>query len=513
MKRRRRPDRPPGRRGFILLLVLIVVAMLSLGAYSFTDLMLAHHDAAIQAGKQGAARGFVESGASAIALFLSQTEQQRTEAGGIYDNATKFSGIKIFDDPDPKFCGYFSVISPAIDTDGNLSGTRHGLEDESTRLNLNTLLAVDKIVPGAARTFLMALPNMTEDIADAILDWLDPDTEPREYGCEIEYYSGLDPPYGPKNGPLETVEELLLVRDVTPELLFGADVNRNGQLDAHESSAASDSADPATFRGWSAFLTLHSLEWNVTPEGQPRVFLNNNDLTALHEQLSAVLPVEWADFIVAYRQMGPLTGTAATTTTGTAAIDLTLPATSPIAQILSLVGAQVQYTTTDANGTSTVVLLKSPFGAGVGEMASYLPKLMDYCTVNPAATIPGRININQAPATILNGIPGITPEIVEKIVSSRDPETTDDARRHETWLVQEGIVTQAQMQTMMPFVTCGGDVYRAQVVGYFQGGAAASRAEIIFDATTPLPRMLFWRDLSHLGRGYAVETLGVDFSE
>jgi hypothetical protein len=211
--------------------------------------------------------------------------------------------------------------------------------------------------------------------------------------------------------------------------------------------------------------------------------------------------------------MGPLTGTAATTTTGTAAIDLTLPATSPIAQILSLVGAQVQYTTTDANGTSTVVLLKSPFGAGVGEMASYLPKLMDYCTVNPAATIPGRININQAPATILNGIPGITPEIVEKIVSSRDPETTDDARRHETWLVQEGIVTQAQMQTMMPFVTCGGDVYRAQVVGYFQGGAAASRAEIIFDATTPLPRMLFWRDLSHLGRGYAVETLGVDFSE
>ena len=42
---------------------------------------------------------------------------------------------------------------------------------------------------------------------------------------------------------------------------------------------------------------------------------------------------------------------------------------------------------------------------------------------------------------------------------------------------------------------------------------ASSRAEAVFDATTTTPRLLFWRDISHLGRGYAVETLGVDFSE
>jgi hypothetical protein len=65
---------------------------------------------------------------------------------------------------------------------------------------------------------------------------------------------------------------------------------------------------------------------------------------------------------------------------------------------------------------------------------------------------------------------------------------------------------------MMPFVTSGGSVYRAQIVGYFEGGQAASRAEVIFDATSPLPRIVFWRDLSHLGRGYAVETLGVGFN-
>ena len=80
----------------------------------------------------------------------------------------------------------------------------------------------------AGRDLLMALPGMTEETADAILDWLDEDEEPREYGAESDYYSSLSPPYAAKNGQLETVEELLLVRGVTPQLLFGADVNRNG---------------------------------------------------------------------------------------------------------------------------------------------------------------------------------------------------------------------------------------------------------------------------------------------
>ena len=71
---------------------------------------------------------------------------------------------------------------------------------------------------------------------------LDADDEPRELGAEIDYYSALAPAYAPKNGPLETVEELLLVRGVTPQLLFGADINRNGQLDPHEQTDDSTSA-------------------------------------------------------------------------------------------------------------------------------------------------------------------------------------------------------------------------------------------------------------------------------
>ncbi|HEX5103454.1 MAG TPA: type II secretion system protein GspK [Pirellulaceae bacterium] len=503
------------RRALVLILVLVVIVMLSLGAYSFTDLMIAHHEASQLTGRQVQTRALVDSGVEVVRVFLMQTEAEQLEAGGVFDNPDRFRGVNVVPDDDPNLRGSFTVLSPNLDDQGYLAGTRYGLEDESTRLNLNTLLAAEKTTPDAGRTFLMALPGMTEDVADAILDWLDADDEPRELGAEIDYYSGLNPPYAPQNGPLDTVEELLLVRGVTPQLLFGADVNRNGQLDPHEitEDGSGGSTDPEGFRGWSAYLTLHSLEWNVNPDGQPRVYLNQNDMQKLYDELVAVLPEEWATYIIAYRQSGPYTSTIRTATSAAGKqLDLTKPAKTPISQVIELVGSNVRHSFV---GDQTPSFITSPFPDDIGAMNVYLPMLMDYVTVNPAPTIPGRINMNQASATVLAGIPGMTPEIVEQIISLRDvaPSSDRPARRHETWLLQEVVVDLPTMKLMMPFVTCGGDVYRAQVVGYYQGGQAASRSEVIFDATSPLPRLLFWRDISHLGRGYAVETLGVDFSE
>ena len=44
------------------------------------------------------------------------------------------------------------------------------------------------------------------------------------------------------------------------------------------------------------------------------------------------------------------------------------------------------------------------------------------------------------------------------------------------------------------------------------GGQAgsSSRIEAIIDATGTTPRVVFWRDLSNLGRGYALETFGIE---
>src|SRR5262245_39499046 len=169
------------RRGMVLILVLVVIAMLSLGAYSFTHLMLAHHDAALQTSRQLQARSIIDSGVESIRLFVGQPEATRQEGGGTYDNPGRFRAIQIVQSDDPKSRGSYTCIAAALGSDGTFSGIRYGLENESTRLNLNTLTYVDQTVPGGARTLLMALPGMTEDVADSILDWLDEDEEPREY--------------------------------------------------------------------------------------------------------------------------------------------------------------------------------------------------------------------------------------------------------------------------------------------------------------------------------------------
>lgn len=58
-------------------------------------------------------------------------------------------------------------------------------------------------------------------IVNSILDWIDPDDNPRNQGAESEYYQSMDPPYFAKNGPIDDLSELLLIKGITPELYLG----------------------------------------------------------------------------------------------------------------------------------------------------------------------------------------------------------------------------------------------------------------------------------------------------
>jgi general secretion pathway protein K len=69
----------------------------------------------------------------------------------------------------------------------------------------------------------LGLEGEAKDIVvDSILDWRDPDDFHRLNGAENEYYQSLKEPYNCKNGNLDSVEELLLVRGVTPDLFYGS---------------------------------------------------------------------------------------------------------------------------------------------------------------------------------------------------------------------------------------------------------------------------------------------------
>jgi hypothetical protein len=507
--------------------VLFVIVVLALSAYTFTELMLTHYESAQNSMRAAQARALVDSGVELIKYFLLQTPDEQQQAGGIYDNQSTFRGVVVVPDSDPQYVGCFTVVAPALDTQGNSAGVRFGLEDESTRLNLNFLPLADQLVENGGRTLLMALPGMTEEIADAILDWLDEDDEPREFGAETDYYSRLQPPYAAKNGPLDTVEELLLVRGVTPELLFGLDANRNGMIDPHELAMPGTATNAAALsevemqRGWAPYLTLYSAEKNVNAQGQPRINVNQENLEQLYNELVAVVPREWATFIVAYRQVGPYTGDAPSQPVPPdAQLDLGRQARTPIVQLLDLIGAKVQI---QFYGTSDAVVIDSPFPPDIGAMNLYLPILLDNCSVTSASVIPGRININQASRTVLMGIPGMDEALVDEILRHRDltgqAAQENPNMRFETWLLTEGLIFNEEGQPdldrmkQLSMFCCGrGDVYRAQIVGYFQGGGASSRVEAVIDNTAAVPRLVFWRDLSHLGRGYNLATLGVNLS-
>jgi DNA uptake protein ComE-like DNA-binding protein len=158
------------------------------------------------------------------------------------------------------------------------------IEDESARLNLNT----------ATSDMLVALPGMTEEIADAILDWRDDDDEPGPLGAESDYYLSLPSPYEAANGPFETVDELRLVKGVDA-VLFDGD---------------GTAANP----GLRNLVTVRSGERNVDREGRPRLNINTADPGQLAVRLGDILTDDELAAVERRRRRGPLTSLAAALT-------------------------------------------------------------------------------------------------------------------------------------------------------------------------------------------------------
>ncbi len=97
----------------------------------------------------------------------------------------------------------------------------YSIRDENGKININTA-SRDVLIKALAANGL-SLGSDRDTIVDSILDWIDKDDRHRVNGAESDYYRGLSPAYSAKNGPLDSVEELLRVRGVTPELFYGSE--------------------------------------------------------------------------------------------------------------------------------------------------------------------------------------------------------------------------------------------------------------------------------------------------
>ncbi|HTM08378.1 MAG TPA: hypothetical protein VL754_08310 [Verrucomicrobiae bacterium] len=90
--------------------------------------------------------------------------------------------------------------------------------DESGKFNLNR---ADDVTLRNIFLHLGIDEQLANILTDSILDWRDEDDLHRLNGAENDYYLSLSPPYTARNGPFDSVEDLLWVRGVTPELFYG----------------------------------------------------------------------------------------------------------------------------------------------------------------------------------------------------------------------------------------------------------------------------------------------------
>ena len=103
-------------------------------------------------------------------------------------------------------------LPPMQVENGELVG---GIEDQQGKFNLNNLVSGGKINFGQLANFqrLLATLGLPHELASALADWIDEDSQPQPRdGAEDAYYLALDPPYLAANRPLIDVAELALVR-------------------------------------------------------------------------------------------------------------------------------------------------------------------------------------------------------------------------------------------------------------------------------------------------------------
>ncbi|HEY7530764.1 MAG TPA: hypothetical protein VIC56_08825 [Gemmatimonadota bacterium] len=204
-----------GRRGVALLLALWVLAILSFagmeaGAFARADTGAARH-LAERAQTYWAARGAVERGMALVSEYYR-----------IYPASPLMAKLlgrgRVMDDEEsrPPLGAWLEARGIERVPTGQALGSVT-VTDLSGRLNVNRADPdlLENLIANVTRD-----RSRAEELADAILDWIDADDLHRGRGAERDWYGRRGLPL-PRNAPVLQLRELLLVRGVTHELLFG----------------------------------------------------------------------------------------------------------------------------------------------------------------------------------------------------------------------------------------------------------------------------------------------------
>ena len=220
-------------KGIALLVILWVTTVLTVMAFSFTVMTRAESYGTLafkeHTEKKLLAEAGIERGVTEI-IYRSVNRNQTVALEGM--EAWKPDGT-----------------AHSVDT-GN-GGYVIRIIDESGKVSLNGLTDASGII---LKNLLIGQGTSSEDadiIVDSLLDWKDGDDLHRLSGAESDYYLSLPKPYRAANRDFESLEELILVRGVTPAILYGTD----------------------TTKGIIPFLTVHVKTGRIDINGAPKEVL------------------------------------------------------------------------------------------------------------------------------------------------------------------------------------------------------------------------------------------------
>jgi len=328
-----------------------------------------------------------------------------------------------------------------------------GLVDEASKLNLNVV----------STNTLEYLPNMTTDIADAIIDWRDTNSSALSFNYGAQGYDA-------KHGSFESVDELRLIYGMTIDVLAGDDINRNGVIDGAEKSLTGGATvNP----GLLEYTTVFSREPNFHSDGSTLTNVNTQaDITALLDSAFG---------------------------------------SSRARTILAAVGYNTGGTGGGPGGApSAAVSLPSilQFYIKSGLSASDFEKIADDLTATASTNqyIYGRININTASETVLIALfMGLN---IDEQTATTAADTLINYRTQNAesigsidWMVtalgqSSSVVTALASRDL---VTTHAFQFSADIAAVGPLGRGYRRARFVFDLTDGTPKIIYREDLSRLG--------------
>lgn len=449
-------------RATVLIVVMVMMAMAAMVAVGLLYSMGAQGNASTASARGQQAYWAAMSGLRYATALLQKPPADRVD---LYDNPEDFRNQFVCDDGANKW--YFTIYAPSAPA---CDKPRFGLIDEAAKINLN--VASEQTI----RSLLARWEN-GDELADALLDYRDSDSETRSQGAEQDYYDTLKIPYTIKNGRLTTLEELLMVKGFTGPIVYGEDANLNGLLDPNEDDGDAtfppDNSDGKLDTGLMETATTSSYERSNA--SSDKIDLNGDG----SKLAQSPLPQQAVRFITAYLEDGNRFGHPSEL------LEMTYTLKSDSKKFPNLKkGAKVE--------------------SGVGEKE--LPDLMSRFIASPAArrrTIPGLVNVNTASKEVLTILLN-NAQLASAIANARADLTPADMATT-AWLFTKGIVDAPTYKKIAPLLSTCTYQYRVRCVGF---GVPCGRFRVLeaqIDLARATPRIIYLRDLTRLGLPFAME--------